>query len=306
MAKASKASRNIARRRLAQQERLYQLGLRQASGIAQRIRGSILQAWNAGRSLDLALSINLEQMEEMFARGMIAAHLQGIAEAAIRAPVDNAKIAERSMLFATQGSYDEAIGTLQGRLKLKPERIETLQAVYGNEAARVTRGLADVVERKVQKAVVNVVGEGMTTKQGIVHLRGAFEAAGISGTNKALLETLVRTQVQLAYGAGQYRANQLPVIDEILWGYEYVTAGDARVRPNHWAMEGTKLPKDDPFWKENWPPNGFSCRCMAIEIYDKGTAKPPEQTVMVDGLEVEPRADKGWRWNAGQVFSGIP
>lgn len=47
---------------------------------------------------------------------------------------------------------------------------------------------------------------------------------------------------------------------------EYRTAGDERVRQEHDALRGTCLPKNDPFWQEYYPPNGWRCRCVAVEV----------------------------------------
>lgn len=41
----------------------------------------------------------------------------------------------------------------------------------------------------------------------------------------------------------------------------YVAIMDNRVRDSHKAFHGLILPKDDPFWDDNYPPNGFNCRC---------------------------------------------
>jgi len=47
---------------------------------------------------------------------------------------------------------------------------------------------------------------------------------------------------------------------------EYRTAGDEKVRATHAALNGICLPADDPFWMEYYPPNGWRCRCVAVEI----------------------------------------
>ena len=47
---------------------------------------------------------------------------------------------------------------------------------------------------------------------------------------------------------------------------QYRTAGDERVREEHAAMDGITLPADDPFWKSYYPPNGWRCRCTAVEV----------------------------------------
>lgn len=47
---------------------------------------------------------------------------------------------------------------------------------------------------------------------------------------------------------------------------QYRTAGDDRVREEHAAMHGITLPSDDPFWDKYYPPNGWRCRCTAVEV----------------------------------------
>lgn len=47
---------------------------------------------------------------------------------------------------------------------------------------------------------------------------------------------------------------------------QYRTAKDERVRQSHEALHNTTLPKDDPFWDNYYPPNGWNCRCIAIEV----------------------------------------
>lgn len=49
--------------------------------------------------------------------------------------------------------------------------------------------------------------------------------------------------------------------DEIL---EYSTAGDSHVRASHKLLDKYTAPKADPFWKTNYPPNGWGCRCVVI------------------------------------------
>ncbi len=55
--------------------------------------------------------------------------------------------------------------------------------------------------------------------------------------------------------------------------WEYKTAGDDKVRPEHEALDGVILPANDPRWKKIFPPNGWKCRCyvvprMAHEVKD--------------------------------------
>ncbi len=47
---------------------------------------------------------------------------------------------------------------------------------------------------------------------------------------------------------------------------QYRTANDGRVREEHAAMHGITLPADDLFWDKYYPPNGWRCRCTAVEV----------------------------------------
>src|SRR5574344_825552 len=47
---------------------------------------------------------------------------------------------------------------------------------------------------------------------------------------------------------------------------QYRTAGDYRVRDEHAALHNTTLPPSDPFWSSYYPPNGWNCRCTAVQV----------------------------------------
>lgn len=52
---------------------------------------------------------------------------------------------------------------------------------------------------------------------------------------------------------------------------QYKTMEDASVRPEHQPLNNIKLPVDATFWKTYFPPNGWNCRCKAIQV-DCGNA----------------------------------
>lgn len=123
----------------------------------------------------------------------------------------------------------------------------------------------------------------------------------ITNKGKIQLETVFRTSSATSYNAGRWQADQSPAIQEILWGYEYITVGDDRVRPEHAVFEGTRRPKDDPFWELFWPPNGWNCRCTTIAIFnddDLASIKNPDDDR--DIAELEGDIDPAFRGNPGK------
>lgn len=55
----------------------------------------------------------------------------------------------------------------------------------------------------------------------------------------------------------------------------YNTVGDGRVRETHRALDGISRPLTDAFWKSYLPPNGWNCRCTALQ----GNSETPKTSL---------------------------
>ena len=283
------------------ERRLLELiGLRAARSLGRRLRAAAVGAFGRGDDLLEAINPVLQDITDLLVGNMTAAHLAGRRRAIISA---GSVLGTRSLAFGAKDAFAGAVKFVQDRLDLSVEDIAVITQTYGPRALEVTRELGAVVERSAQDAVGVMVERGAHTRESMAILRTQLDTAGLTNVQPHLLETLVRTQTQLAYGAGRWNVNQDPAIDEILWGYEYVTVGDDRVRPNHEALNGTRYPKNVPMLQEIWPPNGFNCRCTMVEIYFEGTPNRPAETETIDGVEVIPGADAGWNFNPGVVHA---
>lgn len=196
--------------------------------------------------------------------------------------------------------YDAMLKSLRAGLDLTSSEEDTMVAEYSGYSLKVMGDVAAEVERKLQKTSAGLIEQGAHVSEGRAALKDQFDALGLTQKNGYQLETIFRTHTQLAYGAGRWQADQDPAVQEILWGYEYNAVLDDRTRPEHAALAGTRLPKDDEFWLTWWPPNGYNCRCVAIPIFndEENLAEP----YTPDGAyDVEP--DPGFDFNAGLVFA---
>jgi SPP1 gp7 family putative phage head morphogenesis protein len=54
----------------------------------------------------------------------------------------------------------------------------------------------------------------------------------------------------------------------------YEAIMDARTRDSHRNLNGTIRPIEDPFWQTYFPPNGWNCRCEAIQTDEPANAVP--------------------------------
>ncbi len=276
--------------------RIERVGLLEAGRIGLATMRAAQKAWREDRDVAEAIrEASHDRLAELFVDGMVLAHVTGRHRGLREFEAHLQGRREFSV-------YDDATQFVQRRMNLSTEDLAGLRTIYGANAVRVTREASAVLERRAQLAVATAIETGAHVREGSAMLREAFEAAGVTARKPYLYETLFRTQTQIAYSAGRMNVNTDPDIDEILWGYDYVTVGDDRVRPSHAALDGTRYAKNSPRLAEITPPNGFNCRCALIAVFDKGTEKLPPDTVMVDGAEVRPLPDPGWFFNPGALF----
>lgn len=78
--------------------------------------------------------------------------------------------------------------------------------------------------------------------------------------NRNYLEAEYQFAIQSSLSADQWERSS----DR--YNLQYRTANDDRVREEHRVLHGITLPKDDAFWLEYYPPNGWRCRCRAIQV----------------------------------------
>lgn len=200
--------------------------------------------------------------------------------------------------------YDRAVAIMQARLEFDAEQLAFLEDTYGARASEVIEGIGDLTSDEVNKLIAEATELGTPPVKAAQQVRAELARLGLDPGNPYQLETIFRTQTLTAYNAARWQMLQDPDVQEILWGYEYVTAGDERVRPTHIAMDGTRLPKDAQEWSSLWPPNGWNCRCTTVEIIrgDPLARKVPLKDKKIDGKIVEPKPDEGWAFNPGEAF----
>jgi len=63
---------------------------------------------------------------------------------------------------------------------------------------------------------------------------------------------------------------------------QYTTVGDMRVRDEHRILDGIIRSVEDPFWNTYYPPNGFNCRCSAIQLAGDQSVTPDKELVYPD------------------------
>jgi SPP1 gp7 family putative phage head morphogenesis protein len=272
---------------LAEKDKLLNSGLSSIKKVARIVRAGVLKSQGRREETLTGIRQGLEFLVPVVREGMLASHLKG--------RYQTFRL-HKNRIRDYRFGYDSAVEIMRKRMLIPDARLDSLRKKYGSTAVDVTTTLDNHVEQKALEAINLIIQTGAHISEGMDILETALDAAGVGEQNPWLLETLVRSQIQIAYSAGQWGADHDPDIVDSLWGWRYVTVGDDRVRPNHAALDGTQLPKENSFWQTTWVPNGYNCRCDVIEIFND---EHPEI--------VEPKAgggpDEGWGFNAGIVFS---
>ena len=88
---------------------------------------------------------------------------------------------------------------------------------------------------------------------------------------------------------------------------QYRTAQDDRVREDHAILHGTTLPPSDPFWSLYLPPNGWNCRCTAVQVRKgKYPQSDPALSMLRGNNCTETAKQQIFRFNPGKDLKLFP
>ncbi len=164
-----------------------------------------------------------------------------------------------------------------------------IKKFYGSIAKSVSsKAMSRVREEMIKSTRLTIEGKASDE-------RTARKAIGKPTVSRSspVLETAFRTQAALAYTTASWVESSS---DDDLWGYEYTTAGDERVRDSHADLDGVKYPKAHEFWRKYAPINGWNCRCALSPIY-RGDKRA--RTKSYRGI---PDVDPAFQVNFGWLF----
>lgn len=124
------------------------------------------------------------------------------------------------------------------------------------------------LSQAIKESLSQALAEGKTLRDWRKSANTIFDKKGLTRLNNWQAETIYRTETTMAYGAGQYA--KLQEVKNRFPYWQYVTAGDERVRDSHRALDGKIFKAGDP---QYYPPVGFNCRCKARPISKRQAAK---------------------------------
>lgn len=285
-------------RALADVYKLENVALRAARRVVGRLRQEALRAYRARISKqgggDFSSAVIIKELHPILSKAAAISHIAG-SRRSVLLTRQSVTVNERRNKLKFD-LLDNVSKLLKKVLKVDVKKVEES---YNAVSLRALSNLAVPIQQKVQSKINDLINRGSLLKDAIEEIDDTLTKLGVSSVSESKLETVFRTQLQTSFNAGRWQADQDPDIQEILWGYKYVTVGDDRVREDHAELEGVTLPKDDPFWQTYWPPNGWNCRCQVIPIFEERDIVQPG--LLEDGSMPQP--DEGFGYNPGVVLA---
>lgn len=144
-------------------------------------------------------------------------------------------------------------------------RKDFLKAIYDEMARRLDHDTFIFSGFKVHHEL-SEAGLSLRDENGKLKSYAAFEK-DVTSIHEKYNRNYLRSEYNFAVASAQMAANWKEVeAGKNRYDLQYRTAGDYRVRRTHKALQDITLPADDPFWDKYYPPNGWSCRCTAVEV----------------------------------------
>jgi len=162
-------------------------------------------------------------------------------------------------------SFEEAIQFLAVKVPLTREEFYALEKKLRFRAFTVARLTELDAINRVKGLLLKALEEGLPFYR--FWQEGGRDQvllkAGFHQSNPWYWETVFRTNIQTAYNAG--RRLQIEKAQEVEY-LEFVGIRDERQTEICRRRTGIIRPKDDPWWKRNWPPLHFNCRSTVRTI----------------------------------------
>lgn len=103
----------------------------------------------------------------------------------------------------------------------------------------------------------------LTNKDGQIKSHAQLEQE-LNKLNVTYNNNYLQAEYQFAVSSSMSANRWSKVSDR--YNLQYRTANDDKVRDEHRVLHDITLPVEDDFWKKYYPPNGWRCRCVAVQV----------------------------------------
>jgi SPP1 gp7 family putative phage head morphogenesis protein len=163
-------------------------------------------------------------------------------------------------------SFEAAVAFFRGKAVMTPEAFDALADKWRASGFTARALTSEALRERALSAITRMLDEGGTLETITAAIRADEVSLGISPASHDALDTIVRTNVATAYGAGKFAAYSDPAVAALRPYLMFVTAGDGRVRESHARLEGKVFEAGSDLAALYAPPIGFRCRCSIVSV----------------------------------------
>lgn len=173
--------------------------------------------------------------------------------------------------------FEDAIAFFEAKDIITPAEFAALRDRFRAGGFTAVKLASDELLLRAKQAIASALEGGLTIDEASRAIRDGAITLGIEPGSSGYLETVVRTNVASAYGAGKFAAQRDPVVVALRPYVQYLTAGDTRVRERHALLNLLVFENGSELADYYHPPLGYCCRCTtttlsARQFGDRGLA----------------------------------
>lgn len=146
------------------------------------------------------------------------------------------------------------------------EQLDLVLRAYREQAKGASSLFVDAVARRAIAELDLAIDAGSSMSAFAASINDEATNFGLGPVNPAYLETVYRTNIATAYGAGRFRQLSSPAVIAARPYRQYLTVQDSRVRSSHAVLDGLVFDARASDWLRIAPPNGYNCRCSMVSL----------------------------------------
>ena len=188
--------------------------------------------------------------------------------------------------------FEDAIQFFREKQVITPEEFRELQDRFRAGGFTAARLMATTLRERAKAAILDALEGGSTIEETISQIRDDALALGIEPETHGYLDTVVRNNVSTAYGAGRLAAMSDPDVIALRPAWQYLSAGDSRVREAHRVLHGKVFRAGSDEALHYFPPLGHRCRCTTTSLSSRQVEA--RGLVLTKGRIEGVEPDEGW------------
>ena len=238
-----------------------------------------------------------------------------LADAPDKPDFDDTAFFDAAGMVYNAGGFDASqLATPEAR-RLIGETLKQLQTAI---AAGVPHEVPEVVRHALENNAfifsgfkafhtLREVGLSLVTDKGDIKPFESFRR-DVEAVNNRYNHNYLYAEYNHAVGASLMAARWQQIEkDGARYDLQYRTAQDDRVREDHAILHNTTLPPSDPFWSLYLPPNGWNCRCTAVQVRKgKYPQSDPALSMLRGNNCTEAAKQQIFRFNPGKSLQLFP